>query len=269
MNPTGPTASIVMAAGRGSRMKRYEGSKTLLPLAPDQSPFSGTRPILLHILENLPLGPRVVVVNHRKEDIIESTRHVTDLTYCEQPVLNGTGGALLAARSFLENRNYEHVIITMGDVPFVSPKTYAALLNALKHHDLTVLGFVPRDKKQYGLLDVQDGQVQRIIEWKYWKNLPSDKQKTLSICNSGIYSAKRDCLLESLSILSSKPHVVQKEISGTLRELEEFFITDLVEYLPRDRYSTGYIVCDDEYEVMGVDDLPALLKAQEIYRLQT
>ncbi|MCF8129902.1 MAG: NTP transferase domain-containing protein, partial [Deltaproteobacteria bacterium] len=61
------TASIILAAGRGSRMKSYGGSKTLLPLIQGASPYSGRRPILPHIIENLPPGPKAVVVHHKKE----------------------------------------------------------------------------------------------------------------------------------------------------------------------------------------------------------
>ena len=258
------TASIILAAGRGSRMKEFGGNKTLLPLIPGGSPFSGKRSILFHIIENLPPGPKAVVVNHRKEDIREATKHL-DITYCEQPVLNGTGGALLAGKSFLKTLDCKNLLITMGDVPFVAPETYVSLLRALKTHDLVVLGFVPEDKKQYGVLEVRDDQVRRIVEWKYWKNFPEEKQQALQVCNSGIYAAKKDSLLQSLTVLASKPHVVKKEIEGIVCDQEEFFITDLVENLPREGRSVGYIISDDEEEVMGIDDLPALLKAQKIY----
>ena len=258
------TASLILAAGRGSRMKDYAGSKTLLPLIPETSPYSGTRPILLHIIDNLPPGPMAVIVNHRKEDVVSATRHL-DITYCEQPVLNGTGGALLAARSFLETQDCENFLITMGDVPFVKPGTYASLLGALHDHDLVVLGFMPSDKKQYGVLEMEGNQVRRIIEWKYWKDYSQEKQALLSVCNSGIYAARMETLLPSLSVLASKPHVVQKEINGVLKDQEEFFITDLVEYMHPGKHSIGCIVCEDEQEVMGIDDLSALLKAQEIY----
>ncbi len=259
------TASIVLAAGRGSRMKNYGGTKTLLPLIPETSPYSGKRPIILHIIENLPPGPKAVVVNHKKEDIREATQHL-DITYCEQPVLNGTGGALLAAMPFLKTRDYEHLVITMGDVPFVAPETYASLLGALETHDLVVLGFLPEDKKQYGVLEIRDDQVRRIIEWKYWKNYPEEKQQALPICNSGIYAARKESLLHSLTVLASKPHVVQKEVNGVVCDQKEFFITDLVEYLPQEGHSVGCIISNDEKEVMGIDDLFALLKAQKIYQ---
>jgi len=66
MNTHLNTASLILAAGRGSRMEGFEGNKTLLPLVPEKSPFEGKQPILLHILNSLPVGPRAVVVNHKR-----------------------------------------------------------------------------------------------------------------------------------------------------------------------------------------------------------
>ena len=265
MEKENKTASIILAAGRGSRMKGYEGNKTLLPLVPETSPFSGKQPILFHIIENLPPGPKAVVINHKKEDIRKATRHL-GIAYCEQPALNGTGGALLSATPFLETQDYRQAIVTMGDVPFVTPGTYLAMLNALETHDLVVLGFMPEDKKQYGVLEIRENQVRKIVEWKYWKRYPEEKQRALPVCNSGIYAAKKETLLHSLSVLASKPHVVQKEVDGVIRDQEEFFITDMVEHLAGEGHTVGCIIADDENEVMGIDDLSALLRAQEIYR---
>jgi hypothetical protein len=118
---TDPIGSIIMAAGRGSRMKGFQGSKTLLPLAPMNSPFQGNQPILLHILGSLPAGPKALIVSHEKESIMEATRYL-DLAYLEQPVLNGTGGALLAARPFLESAPCQNFIITMEMYPLFGRK---------------------------------------------------------------------------------------------------------------------------------------------------
>ena len=74
-------ASIIMAAGRGSRMKGYEGNKTLLPLVPCTSVFDGRHPIIIHLMENLPAGPRALIVNHRKDLVMDTTRH-TGAVYC-------------------------------------------------------------------------------------------------------------------------------------------------------------------------------------------
>ena len=259
------TASIIMAAGRGSRMKGFEGNKTLLPLVPGPSPFEGTHPILLHILDSLPPGPRAVVINHKKEDVIEATRSL-GLTYCEQPLLNGTGGAVLAARGFLEMLDQDQLIITMGDVPFVRNSTYLYLIEGLEDNSLMVLGFRPTDKKQYGVLEINGPRVRRIVEWKYWSTFSKKRQEQLQICNSGIYATRKIELLKYLNILEKRPHMVTKERNGKMVEVEEFFITDLVELMSESDLRVGYVIAEDENEVMGVDDFPSLSKAQEIFR---
>jgi bifunctional UDP-N-acetylglucosamine pyrophosphorylase/glucosamine-1-phosphate N-acetyltransferase len=259
------TASIILAAGRGSRMKEFNGNKTLLPLVPGKSPYEGTHPILLHLLRSLPSGPKAVVIHYRKEDVMAATRGL-DLTYCEQPELNGTGGALIAARAFLETQACDKMIITMGDVPLVKGDTYRALVKHLENNRLVVLGFRPESRKQYGMLAVEGEQVRKIIEWKYWKTFSEKRRQALNICNSGIYAARKADLLHYLKVLASRPHRVRKEIDGKLNELEEFFITDIVEYICEDGLPVGYVIAENEDEVMGVDDLSALLKAQEIFR---
>lgn len=258
-------ASIIMAAGRGSRMKGFEGNKTLLPLVPGATPFRGSRPILLHIIESLPPGPKAVIVNHKKEDVVEATRSL-DLSYFEQPVLNGTGGALLAAGRFIQTVDCDSLIITMGDVPLVRTETYLDLVEGLQAHPFMVLGFRPSDKRQYGVLERDGTGVRRIVEWKYWNSLPKEEQDRLDICNSGIYAARTKDLMPYLELLRSSPHVVSKERDGRVVQLEEYFITDLVEFLDHDGKCVGCIVADDEAEVTGVDDLSALRRAQEQFR---
>jgi bifunctional UDP-N-acetylglucosamine pyrophosphorylase / glucosamine-1-phosphate N-acetyltransferase len=257
-------ASIVMAAGRGSRMKGYEGNKTLLPLIPGPSPYQGHRSILYHILENLPVGPKAIVVHYKKEDIYELTRG-SRVTFCEQPRLNGTGGALLAAKAFIEQADCDHIIVTMGDVPFVRPGTYLKLVGHLDYFSMAVLGFIPHEKKQYGILETRDGEVQRIVEWKYWHNWPKSIQDNLPVCNSGIYAFVKKDLIRFLPVLESRPQRIWKEINGRPIELEEYFITDTVEFMAKDGLKVGYVVAEEETEAMGVDDLDALIRAQKAY----
>lgn len=260
-------ASIILAAGKGSRMTGYNGNKTLLPLVPGTNPYEGDRPMLLHILEELPEGPKALVVNHRKEDVLLATGNL-GVSCWDQPVTNGTGGALLAARPFLDTLKEGGVIITMGDVPLVRRETYYSMLKALEEHPLVVLGFTPLDRKQYGLLETDGPVVKRIIEWKYWSRLPFSKQEGLRICNAGIYSARVEVLRSYLDRLQAHPHIVLKESPGGRNEIEEYFITDLVELLAEDGLETGFILAQDEREVMGIDDPASLKKVQELFRLR-
>jgi bifunctional UDP-N-acetylglucosamine pyrophosphorylase/glucosamine-1-phosphate N-acetyltransferase len=261
---TADVAAVIMAAGRGSRMKAYDGNKTQLPLVPGASIHDGERPLLLHLMDNLPPGPKAVVVHHCKEAVIQLTAPL-GVTHCEQPRLNGTGGAILAAADFIDTQPCDRVIITMGDVPFVEKKTYADLVLALDENDFAVLGFQPEDKKQYGVVEIASGKVQKITEWKYWKTYPPEVQKALAICNSGIYAASKAVLMTYLPILASRPQVVHKEIDGKMTPIEEFFITDLIECMVADGRSVGVRLAADETETMGIDDPEALRQAQLRY----
>jgi bifunctional N-acetylglucosamine-1-phosphate-uridyltransferase/glucosamine-1-phosphate-acetyltransferase GlmU-like protein len=181
-------ASIVLAAGKGSRMLGFEGNKTLLPLLPHGSTYSGERPLLVEVLGNLPSGPKGIVVHHFADTVEATTRHLGP-TYLPQPITNGTGGAVLAARSFLADVSCEQVIITMGDVPLIQPATYRKLLQGLDENHLMVLAFEAADRAQYGLLETADGQVLRVTEWKYWMEYPPERQaialvQCRSVCRS-------------------------------------------------------------------------------------
>lgn len=48
--------------------------------------------------------------------------------------------------------------------------------------------------------------------------------------------------------------------------IEEFFITDLIEFMVADGRTVGYLIAEDEYETMGIDDRDALQKAQALFK---
>ncbi|MFO7496281.1 MAG: MobA-like NTP transferase domain containing protein, partial [Desulfobacterales bacterium] len=72
----------------------------------------------------------------------------------------------------------------------------------------------------------------------------------------------REALLAYLPVLSSRPQTVHKQVNGRMTAIEEFFITDLIEFMVADGRAVGYLVAEDETETMGIDDLGALEKAQ-------
>jgi len=224
-------ASIIFAAGYGSRMKGFSGNKTLLPLIPGSNPFEGEYPIIFEIVTNLPKGPKTLVIHHKKEEIIKMTRNL-GVCYCDQPIPNGTGGALIAAQEFLERTDQEYCIITMGDIPFV---------------------------------EIENEKVQRITEWKYWKEYPLEMQRRFKVFNSGIYAARRSVLLTYLKKLKKRPHQVEKERDGKMTVVEEYFITDLVELMSNDGRKIGFSLVEEENEVMGIDTLEDLVLAQALF----
>lgn len=257
-------ASIIFAAGYGSRMKGFSGNKTLLPLLPGSNPFEGDHPIIFEIVGNLPKGPKTLVIHHKKEEVIKVT-HDLSVFYCDQPIPNGTGGALIAAQEFLEHTDQEYCIITMGDVPFVTETAYYSLIRHLKDQDFIVLGFKPKDRAQYGIVEIENEKVQRITEWKYWKDYSLEMQRRFEVFNSGIYAARRSVLLTYLKKLKKRPHQVEKERDGKMMVVEEYFITDLVELMSNDGRNVGFSLVEEENEVMGIDTLEDLVLAQALF----
>ncbi len=259
------TVSVIFAAGKGSRMKGYEGNKTLLPLISEASLYNGRRPLLIEVLENLPPGPKGIVVHHFAEQVREAAAdHAAEFIF--QPETNGTGGALLAATSFLQSVVHEKTIITMGDVPLIRSATYDKLVGQLSKNDLAVLAFNPDDKAQYGLLEFDGDRVKKIVEWKYWRSYPADRQGVLRFCNAGVYAAKRSVLLEYMAQLAGKPHHVQKKWGDRQVTVEEFFLTDLIELMSMDGRRVGMVIADVA-EVTGVDTPEALKYVQHQYAM--
>ena len=256
-------ASVIFAAGKGSRVVGYSGNKTLLPLVPSQSLYEGEHPLLMEVLQCLPPGPRGIVVSHCAEEVLEATKE-SGASYLTQPETNGTGGALLAARSFLESVSQDCVLVTMGDVPLIRSQTYRKLVEELDKNVFGVLAFAPRDKAKYGMLEMEEGRVLRIVEWKYWHAFPSERQAALRFCNAGVYAARRAVLLEYISRLARQPHHVQKQRGDEWITIEEYFLTDLIEMMSMDHLPIGVILAPEE-EVIGVDTPEALTQAQMHY----
>ena len=244
-------------------MTGYGGNKTLLPLIPGKSPYEGKRPLIMEVLENLPPGPKAIVVNYLEEEV----RRVTgghEISYVRQPVTNGTGGALLAARSFLDSTDADRVIITMGDVPFIRSATYGRLLERLGRYDLALLAFECEDKRTYGLIETDGERVIKVIEWKYWKDFSARRQGRLRFCNAGVYAVRKQALLTYMERMAAKPHEVRKLVNGEWVAINEYFITDIAEMMNADGLQVG-MTSAPEQETIGVDSPESLKAAQEQY----
>jgi bifunctional N-acetylglucosamine-1-phosphate-uridyltransferase/glucosamine-1-phosphate-acetyltransferase GlmU-like protein len=244
-------------------MTGYDGNKTLLPLIPGRSLYEGTRPLIVEVLDNLPPGPKAIVVNYLEEDVRRATAN-RGIFYTRQPVTNGTGGALLAARPFLDSTDADSVIITMGDVPFIRPATYGRLLELLRRHDLGLLGFECEDSAHYGMIEAEGERVMGIIEWKYWKDFPEQRLSRLKCCNAGVYAVRKAALLIYMDRMAGMPHQVRKHLNGEWVTIEEYFLTDLAEMMNGDGLMVG-MTSAQAREAIGVDTPEALETAQELY----
>ena len=182
MNTNRDFAAIILAAGKGTRMKS-DLHKVLHPIA--------GHPMLLHLLDSfaeLDLKRTVVVVGDKREqlDAALADRGVT--TALQEPQL-GTAHAALQARAALEGFS-GHILVCFGDCPMVRADTVRRLVAALDEGaKVAVLGFRPADPLAYGrIIADADGTVAKMVEYKD----ANAEERACDLCNSGLIVAHSD-----------------------------------------------------------------------------
>ena len=176
---THPLAVVVLAAGKGTRMKS-DLHKVLHPIA--------GRPMLQHLLDSLAAvgaSRQVVVAGDRREQIEAALAGSGAEVVVQEPQL-GTAHAALMAREALSGFD-GLVLVCFGDVPFLAADTVARLCAALDDGArVAVLGFRPHDTAAYGrILADPDGTVRKMVEHKD----ATPAERAVDLCNSGVIVA--------------------------------------------------------------------------------
>lgn len=239
-------AAVVMAAGKGTRMKSY--------LAKVLHPVLG-RPMLFKVLENLQevdCQLSVVVIGHQGDKVKEACADFANLTFAEQPVQLGTGHALQCALPHLADF-YGRVLILSGDMPLVNKKVLHALIDSSIKNDeaMTLLSAKSLDHRDFGrIIRANDGTVDRIVEAKDC----TPEEYRVDEVNLGAYCAKAEFLRKYLPLL--QPSNAQKE----------FYLTDLIKLGKEAQERIGAVITDDIDCALGVNSRLDLAKATQVLK---
>lgn len=233
-----PLAVIVLAAGKGTRMKS-DVHKVLHPIA--------GHPMLLHLLGSLgELNParQVIVAGDRREQIEAALGGSGAEVVVQDPQL-GTAHAALMAKDVLAD--FEGlVLVCFGDVPFLSSATVARLCMALDGAEVAVLGFRPADTAAYGrIIADADGTVRKMVEHKD----ASPEERAVNLCNSGVLVAHSDDIWRLLGKVDD--HNAAKE----------FYLPDVATHAIAEGARVA-VVEADETEVMGINSRAELADAE-------
>ncbi len=240
-----PLAAIVLAAGKGTRMK----SRTAKVLHE-----AGGRPLAWYAVKRaLDAGasPVVVVVGHQAEAVeaaLVATLPGAPLRFAVQEKQLGTAHAVLAARRALRGHDGPIAILS-GDVPLLETETLLRVVKA-RARARAPLAFatmalaLPRG---YGRV-VRDagGRPARIVE----ERDASDAEKAIREVNAGLYCADASFLWKALAKI------------GADNAQEEFYLTDLVAIAAR---RDGAVTVDvPPEEASGVNDREELARAAKV-----
>lgn len=240
MNVENPLAVIVLAAGKGTRMKSAL-HKVLHPIA--------GRPMLEHLLASVAeLAParQVVVAGHGREQLAAQlgTRAVLAV---QEPQL-GTAHAVLQAQAPLADFAGD-VLVLYGDVPFVSAATMRAMLARLHAADapaVVVLGFEPADPLHYGRIVTHGDAIAKMVEYKD----ASEAERACTLCNSGLLAARADDLFALLARV------------GNANAQGEYYLPDVVNIAQGDGRTCAVVVTADAHEVAGINSRAELAEAE-------
>jgi bifunctional UDP-N-acetylglucosamine pyrophosphorylase/glucosamine-1-phosphate N-acetyltransferase len=204
-----PTAAIVLAAGKGTRMKSRR-AKVLHEVC--------GRPLAYYPVKRaLESGadPVVVVVGHQADEVEAALRaHLPDapLRFAIQREQLGTAHAVLSARAALRGFDGQ-VLILSGDTPLLTAEALRAVIEKRRRAALAFATMTLENPTGYGrVVHAPHGGPALVVEEKD----ATPQERTITEVNAGLYCADAAFLWKTLARVGSRN--VQRE----------FYLTDLV-----------------------------------------
>jgi len=239
-NPGRPVAAVILAAGKGTRMKS-ERHKVLHEIA--------GRPMIAHLLasvEALAPAHTVVVVGHGREQL-EAALGARATIVVQEPQL-GTGHAVQQAEGALAGFEGD-VLVLYGDVPFVTEATMRRMLDRLHEADAppaVVLAFQAADPGAYGRVISVDGRtIVKMVEFKD----ATEAERKVELCNSGMMAVRSADLFALLGRI------------GNDNAAGEYYLPDIVMVALHDGRRSAFVVTG-ESEVHGINSRAELAAAE-------
>ncbi len=238
-----PCSTIILAAGKGKRM-RSELPKVL-------HLFKGKTMIdaVLDTTEELNSKPNIVIVGHKKDDVMQHLSKRKNILFAVQEEQKGTAHAVEQAEPF-QNKLADTVCVLMGDVPLLKAETISHLL--AHHHEknavVSILSACFENPFGYGRIVCNNkGDVLKIVEEKDC----TDKERKIKKINSGIYCFQTSFLFDKIKTIENE------------NKQAEFYLTDMVEIAVKEGKTVSEYTVANNIEVAGVNSAEDLRTLEE------
>jgi UDP-N-acetylglucosamine diphosphorylase/glucosamine-1-phosphate N-acetyltransferase len=242
-------ATVILAAGKGTRMKNPDKSKVMFEL--------DGKPMIQYVIElSLEINSDLIVtvVGFNKQSVMdfieeEFPNSMDKIVFAHQDEQLGTGHAVMQTKEMLKNFKGD-VLILSGDVPLLKPETISEFLEFHYENSNTasMISAYFDDPHGYGRV-VRDinMEVTGIVEEKD----ATEIQKQIKEINSGIYLINSEALLDALDSLS------------TDNAQGEYYLTDIFEYLRDKSKSVGAFPVENNIEITGINTIEQLKELEK------
>ena len=244
-SPSCPVDVVIMAAGKGSRMKSAL-PKVLHALA--------GKPMVQHVTDTahaLQARHTIVITGHGAEQVeqVLSRAQVQGLQFARQMPQLGTGHAVQQAVPLLADDGV--VVVLSGDVPLTRVDTLQALLDVCAGQQLALLTIDMTDPTGYGrIVRSPSGQVHAIVEHKD----ANEAQRAIREVYSGIMAVPARLLKPWLARLDNK------------NAQQEYYLTDVVKFAEADGVPVVAHKIDDATQVAGVNSPAQLAELERAFQ---
>jgi bifunctional UDP-N-acetylglucosamine pyrophosphorylase/glucosamine-1-phosphate N-acetyltransferase len=234
--------AIILAGGKGTRM-RSELPKVLLDLY--------GKSVIRHSIDNVReagIDDVIVVVGHRRDRVMEHLRDGVRFAVQEEQL--GTGHALRQALPLLGEATGS-VVVCYGDMPFLRPATFRALIDARSQPGVAaaILTMELENPPDFGrVIRDERRRVRKVVEVKDC----TPGELAIKEFNVGVYCFGAEALQWALPRLSSD------NAQG------EYYLTDVIQVLAEDGQRVETVRTESLEETLGINDRADLELAERL-----
>jgi len=243
-------ATVILAAGKGKRMKNPDKSKVMFELKGN--------PMIQYVVElalKIHSEKIIIIVGHQKQAVMDfiSAQFKNDMdkiSFASQDEQLGTGHAVMQTKTNLENFKGDTLILS-GDVPLLKYDTVKKFLDFHNENNFSASLLSANFENPFGygrIVRDGNGNFIDIVEEKD----ADENVKKISEINSGIYIVDNENLFEGLKTLK------------TDNAQGEYYLTDIFNYFKEKNMKIGAVPTENNLEITGVNTVEQLEEMEKM-----
>ncbi|MDZ7798805.1 MAG: sugar phosphate nucleotidyltransferase [Patescibacteria group bacterium] len=229
---------VLLAAGKGKRMKSKNTPKVLFPLK--------DKPLIKYILREIKksgICQKPVIIVGYKSQMVKKVLG-KNYTYVLQKKQLGTGHAVNCARNFLENKA-KNILILYGDKPCIKADSILKIINRhIKNNNILTMATIKIpdyknwrvDFKSFGrVIRNNKGEIEKIVE----KKEATPQELKIKEVSPSIFCFKANWLWDNIPKIKLSPQ-------------NEYYLTDLIQIIKKQKNKIDYVNIDP-IEGLGIN----------------